>query len=338
MKKLICILFPLFLAFSSWTQKQYTLNAKIATLQEGTVKLQVMEQDGNLKEEIIPVKNKSFAAKGSVKQPCVATIWINNTRERYSFYIENSNINIQLQNTEAGKKFSVTGSKTNDAYENFVKICKETPESEQDNCAKKLVSENGSSVFSPFVIQSTLVYTADYSELKNLLEGLSGEAVSTYQYKKLQERLEALFKVSAGQPAPYFEQPDANGESISLKEALQGKKFLLIDFWASWCRPCRQENPNIVKAYEAFHEKGFDIIAISLDDNKEKWLEAIKADGLTWTHVSNLKGWENEVAKLYCVNSIPSNVLVDQNGIILVRNLHGENLMKNLEELLGPIH
>ncbi|MBC8435988.1 MAG: TlpA family protein disulfide reductase, partial [Bacteroidetes bacterium] len=108
------------------------------------------------------------------------------------------------------------------------------------------------------------------------------------------------------------------------------------DFWASWCGPCRAENPNVVEAWKKYHKKGFDILGVSLDRNKEKWIEAIDKDDLTWNQVSDLQYWSNDASKLYGVNSIPANVLIDPEGIIIARNLRGEDLQLKLEEILGP--
>ena len=113
-----------------------------------------------------------------------------------------------------------------------------------------------------------------------------------------------------------------------------GPKLLLIDFWAAWCNPCRQENPNVVKVYNEFHKKGFDVLGVSLDQKKEDWVKAIADDKLTWTHVSDLKYWGNDAAKLYAVNSIPSNFLLDDKGIIIARNLRGDDLYKKVKEIL----
>lgn len=109
----------------------------------------------------------------------------------------------------------------------------------------------------------------------------------------------------------------------------------MIDFWASWCGPCRRENPNVVEAYQKYKDKGFDILGVSLDRDKSAWLKGIEEDQLTWTHVSDLKYWQNEVAQLYGVSSIPHSVLLDKDGKIIAKNLRGEDLHKKLEELLN---
>src|SRR5690606_31430035 len=112
-------------------------------------------------------------------------------------------------------------------------------------------------------------------------------------------------------------------------------KYLLVDFWASWCGPCRRENPNLVKAWQKYKDKGFDVFGVSLDRKKENWVKAIKDDQLTWTQVSDLKFWNSEAAKLYGVRAIPSNVLLSPDGTIIAKNLTGEALHSKLEQLLG---
>jgi thiol-disulfide isomerase/thioredoxin len=114
-----------------------------------------------------------------------------------------------------------------------------------------------------------------------------------------------------------------------------GGKYVLIDFWASWCGPCRAENPNLVKVYNDFKDKGFDIFGVSLDTDRKSWLKAIKDDNLTWHHVSDLKGWENSAAQVYGVRAIPANVLLDKDGYIIGKNLRGEDLRKKLEAVFA---
>lgn len=130
-----------------------------------------------------------------------------------------------------------------------------------------------------------------------------------------------------------FTQNDVNGKPINLNQFIKNKKYVLIDFWASWCGPCRQENPNVVKAYDKYKDKGFEILGVSLDDKKENWLKAIKDDRLAWPNVSDLKGWKNEVAVQYNIRAVPSNFLIDNTGKIVAKNLRAEDLHKKLAEL-----
>jgi len=135
-----------------------------------------------------------------------------------------------------------------------------------------------------------------------------------------------------GKEAPLFEMPDLNGKTISLA-SLRGK-YVLVDFWASWCKPCRMENPKVVSAYQQFKDKNFTVLGVSLDKDKGAWVNAIKEDGLTWTHISDLKQWESSVVPLYQIEGIPFNVLLDPQGKIIAKGLRGEELLAKLAEIL----
>ena len=126
---------------------------------------------------------------------------------------------------------------------------------------------------------------------------------------------------------------DPEGNPVSLYSKV-GAKLLLVDFWAAWCGPCRRENPHVVKVYKEFNKKGFDVFCVSLDQKKEDWVKAIADDNLTWTNVSDLQYWSSAAAKMYAVNSIPANFLLDENGIIIGKNLRGEELYNKVKELV----
>jgi len=150
---------------------------------------------------------------------------------------------------------------------------------------------------------------------------------------QLRAELESNRSLMPGAQAPDFSQATPEGEELALSE-LRGK-IVLIDFWASWCGPCRRENPNVVQVYHKYKEKGFEILGVSLDNNRDRWLGAIEEDNLTWQHVSDLKGWSNAAAQKYQVSSIPQTYLLDREGKIIARNLRGPSLERKLEELFG---
>ncbi|EAQ49541.1 TlpA disulfide reductase family protein [Leeuwenhoekiella blandensis] len=181
------------------------------------------------------------------------------------------------------------------------------------------------------------------SEAEELFENLDASLKETKKGKRLNEMIAKLKSQEAaaaqaeiGNKAPAFTAPTPEGEELALADAM-GSKYTIIDFWASWCKPCRQENPNVVSVYNTYHDKGLNIISVSLDraSAKDKWLAAIENDKMDWFHVSNLMEWQDPVARKYGVTAIPATYLIDAEGVIIDKNLRGEALVAKMQELLG---
>jgi peroxiredoxin len=200
------------------------------------------------------------------------------------------------------------------------------------NALKKFIQTHPKSAASFNILQSNTLVIEDIPFVESLLEALKPGFGSTNRFKSIEEKVGLTKRLSVGQPAMNFSQTDDKGKLVSLSD-LKGK-YVLIDFWASWCGPCREEYPFLKKAYAQFKDKNMEIIGISLDDKKANWLNAIQSNGFQWIQLSDLKGPGNAVAKAYGVSAIPQNFLVDPQGKIIARNLRGEELLSKLAEVL----
>lgn len=207
---------------------------------------------------------------------------------------------------------------------------------EETEYKKQFLKDNNNSIFSVMLI-SEMVSRKEITptEASTYIENLDPGVALLEIVQDLKTNLESLKKAEVGNPAPNFSAPTPTGETMSLKDAMG--KYTIIDFWASWCKPCRMENPNVVNVYNKYHEKGLNIISVSLDKaaQKDKWIQAIKDDKMDWHHVSNLQFWQDPIAKQYNVRSIPATFLLDENGIIIDKDLRGAALEAKIATLLG---
>lgn len=317
----------------------------------------------------VPVKNGIFLFKGSVPEPLRYTLKLADSKQSTTFFIENSVIRVTGQKDSLFQA-KVSGSALNDLYKSFYdvswkpvrdkagviyrkidaatengktkldaalrkKFDDEFAEVEKlnDSAVTDFVKAHLSSVASALVIQDRYISYSYPDKAAVLYAQLSEKVKKSFYGKEIKAALDLDAKTGLGKAAPDFTQPDTLGRAMSL-HGFKGK-YVLIDFWASWCVPCRKENPNVVKAYQKYHDKGFEILGVSLDSKKDAWLKAIAVDGLTWQHVSDLKGWANAAATDYGVKSVPANYLLDRDGKIIAKGLRGEFLDKKLAELLN---
>ncbi|HJT74353.1 MAG TPA: TlpA disulfide reductase family protein [Chitinophaga sp.] len=200
------------------------------------------------------------------------------------------------------------------------------------NTGKEFIKMHPKQLASLWILVNELSKRVEPGEFEQLFNSLDQPLKETKYGISASKYIRSLKEVSEGEMAEDFSQADMNGNPVKLS-SFRGK-YVLVDFWASWCGPCRAENPNVVKAFNRFKDKNFTIVGVSLDNNRDRWVAAVKQDNLQWTQLSDLKGWSNEVAQQYNVRAIPANFLIDPKGRIIGRNLRGGDLEAKLEKVL----
>ena len=351
-------------------EASFTINGEVKNQQFGEAYLQILNNTQS-KTDTLKIVNGKFEYAGKSSFPELAVMVVANVDKQVDkknvmiFFIDpNSKMTIKVD-TNTVEKYIVTGSKSNDEFVFFKrKYIQPVEEKEKKTFDKidpmaiknptimdsliklsQIIQQEKKDFILSYINSNKNSYVgAAYAYLFSLQEenttfaqaiytALSDSLKKSFYALEMKNKIDAVGKSDVGAIAADFASIDTDGKAFKLSDFYKGKKLVLIDFWASWCGPCRKENPNVVKAYSQYNSKGFEVLGVSLDEEKMDWINAIEKDKLIWKQVSDLKGWKSQAARLYNVEAIPTNFLIDGAGKIIATNLRGNDLEKKLAEL-----
>ncbi|BEG99012.1 TlpA disulfide reductase family protein [Bacteroides sedimenti] len=328
MKKRLLILAVMAISLLSAQAQEKTplrLSGTVVGVTNGKVYLQKFIDKYYVVIDSAKIQNGQFSFSTKTELPEIYGLSSNSKENPYLLFLDKNQITVKLDPADYDRTV-VKGSALHALYTDYM--------NQKEVKIDQFIKQHPSSLVSAYALYRHFAYRLTPAEIEANIKLLDPSLHKTTYVQVLKKLVATLNNVSIGKKAPGFSGTTPDGKTVGLSDRL-GKGYLLIDFWASWCTPCRKENPGIVKVYQKYKDKGFDILAISLDKSKEQWVKAIADDHLEWTQISELKQWQNEVLNKYGVRSIPANFLVDSKGVIVAKNVFGEDLEKILNELLN---
>ena len=345
MKKILTAIALMLLPLTAAIAQKSTLSVTLNGIEQGTPVVICEPQGGRLMpvDTVTPDKKGRFTVERNSTEPqfFAMVLMVQQNPMTHAILLPKERVTMEmsyLPEYNFVKITSVKGSDNMEVYRQYTDIVSDVmaDQSKQNTLPdrlEQLLASHSDVLMSAFLVT---YFETSFEEYADLYRTLRDKLIGTYPNNDFVRHLDDKLRgaVIVGMEAPDIEMADREGQMRRLSD-LRGK-VVLIDFWASWCRPCRAENPNVVRLYHQYKDKGFDIFSVSLDNSRDKWLQAIDVDGLVWeNHVSDLHGWSSSGGKLYGISSIPATVLVDRDGKILARNLRGAQLEKKLKEIFG---
>lgn len=330
MKKYILLFVTVVAVFLSCNNNtnnnNFKLTGTVEGVDEGKVYLQRFSNKTFFTIDSAEVVNGKFTISKNLQLPEIYGLTLDTLKSSFLVFFDEGAVTVALDSAQYYRNTKVEGSDLHSLYVEY--------RAQRNVEIDSFIREHPTSLVSAYALYRDFSYRLPPEVIKSNIQLLDPSLHNTPYVEALEKLIPTLEIVAVGKEAPDFIANDINGNAVKFSDHL-GEGYLLLDFWASWCGPCRRENPNVVSAYNKYKDKGFNVFAVSLDKDKEPWLQAIDKDGLAWTNVSDLQFWESEPAKLYGVRAIPANFLIDKNGFIVAKNLKGEDLHKTLDELLN---